>query len=106
MKLNCDEYGALLGMDKKTFEEILHILNDTFIKLHTPSGRPSRLSVLDKLVITIEYSRNRRTLESIAANYDVSKSRISDAVKWVKKTLADSEIPLDQILNVVCLIFF
>lgn len=98
MKLKSDEYGALLGMDKKTFEKILHILNDTFIKLHTPGGRPSRLSVLDKLVITIEYSRNRCTLESIAANYDVSKSRISDAVKWVKKTLADSEIPLDQIL--------
>ena len=56
-------------------------------ELHTQGGRPARLSVLDKLVVTLGYYRDYRTMENIAFDYDVSKSRISDAVKWVEETL-------------------
>lgn len=96
--LKNEEYRSLLGIDKETFEKIFQMLNDAFINLHAPGGRPARLSVFDRLMITIEYTHNNSTMDNIATDYGVSKSRISDAIKWVKKTLADSEMPLNQIL--------
>jgi hypothetical protein len=50
-------------------------------------GRPSRLSVLDKLIVMLGYYHDYRTMENISFDYGVSKSRISDAVKWVEQTL-------------------
>ena len=50
-------------------------------------GRPPKLSVLDKLVITLGYYREYRTMEHIGFDYDIAKGRISDAVKWVENTL-------------------
>ncbi|MCL2772041.1 MAG: transposase family protein [Oscillospiraceae bacterium] len=55
--------------------------------MHKEGGRLPRLSVLDKLVITLRYYHDYRTMVNIAFDYEVSKSRISDAVKWVEETL-------------------
>lgn len=93
------EFGSRFGMGRETFEKILQILNNASLNLHTQGGRPTKLSALDRLIITIEHSRNRHTMESIAADYGVSKSRISDAIKWVKKTLVDNGIFLEQVLT-------
>jgi len=46
---------------------------------------------LDKLVIMLGYYHDYRTMENIAFDYDVSKSRISDAIKWVEETLIKSD---------------
>jgi predicted DNA-binding protein YlxM (UPF0122 family) len=89
-KLKDDEYQALFGVQKPTFEAMLTILEEKYEQLHKQGGRPSRLSVLDKLVITLGYYREYRTMHHIGFDYDVSKSRISDAVKWVEDTLLKS----------------
>jgi predicted DNA-binding protein YlxM (UPF0122 family) len=86
-KLKEAEYQKLFGIHKTTFEEILLILERAYKELHSQGGRPPRLSVLDKFVITLGYYRDYRTMENIAFDYDVSKSRVSDAVKWVEETL-------------------
>jgi predicted DNA-binding protein YlxM (UPF0122 family) len=86
-KLKEEEYQELFGIRKPAFEAILAILER--------GGRPSRLSVLDKLVVTLGYYHDYRTMKNIAFDYDVSKSRISDAVKWVEDTLiADGRFAL------------
>jgi len=54
-KLNDDEYQALFGVRKPTFEAMLTILEEEFERLHKQGGRPPRLSVLDKLVIALGY---------------------------------------------------
>lgn len=86
-KLKETEYQELFGIRKPTFDRMLAILECAYEELHTKGGRPSRLSVLDKLVITLGYYHDYRTMNNIAFDYDVSKSRISDAVKWVENTL-------------------
>lgn len=91
-KLNDDEYQALFGVRKPTFEAMLTILEEAFEHLHKQGGRPPRLSVLDKLVIALGYYREYRTMQHIGFDYDVSKSRISDAVKWVENTLLKNGI--------------
>ena len=89
-ELKENEYQGLFGVKKTTFEAMLSILEDEFKRLHKQGGRPSRLSVLDKLIVTLGYYREYRTMHHIGFDYGVSKSRISDAVKWVEDTLMKS----------------
>jgi hypothetical protein len=86
-KLREGDYPELFGIPKLTFEKALSILDGAFAELHGRGGRTPRLSVLDKWVVTLGYYHDYRTMQNIAFDYGVSKSRISDAVKWVEQTL-------------------
>ena len=74
-KLKDSEYQALFGVQKPTFEAMLAILEQAFELLHKQGGRPPRLSVLDKLIVTLGYYREYRTMHHIGFDYNVSKSR-------------------------------
>lgn len=89
-KLKGTEYQELFGIRKPTFDKMLAMLESAFKELHEQGGSPPRLSVLDKLVVTLGYYHDYRTMNNIAFDYGVSKSRISDAVKWVENTLIQS----------------
>jgi len=86
-KLKDDEYQALFGVRKPTFEAMLAILEEALEQLHRRGGRPPKLSALDRLVIALGYYREYRTMAHIGFDYDIAKGRISDAVKWVEDTL-------------------
>jgi hypothetical protein len=86
-KLKESQYLELFGVRKPTFDKMLGILEGAFIREHAQGGRPPRLSVLDKLVVTLGYYHDYRTMQNIAFDYGVSKSRVCDAVKWVERTL-------------------
>lgn len=89
-KLKDNKYQQIFGVQKPTFEAMLAILEEEFELLHKQGGRPPKLSVLDRLVITLGYYREYRTMEHMGFDYDISKSRISDAVKWVEGTLLEN----------------
>jgi len=89
-KLRDNEYQQLFGVQKPTFEAMLTILEEGYEQLHKQGGRPPKLSVLDRLVITLGYYREYRTMSHIAFDYDISASCICDAVKWVEDTLLKS----------------
>ena len=86
-KIKEEEYHELFGVEKPTFDKMKEILESAYKELHKAGGRPPRLSVLDKLVVMLGYYHDYRTMTNIAFDYDVAKSRISDAVKWVEETL-------------------
>jgi len=81
------QYKELLGVDKPTFDKMLEIMSAAFAKLHEQGGKPPKLAVLDKLVITLGYWREYRGYRNIAFDYGVGKSTIGDAVIWVEDTL-------------------
>ena len=86
-KLKENEYQQIFGVQKATFEAMLAILEEAYEQLHKQGGRPPKLSVLDRLIIALGYYREYRTMAHIAFDYHISKSCISDAVKWVENTL-------------------
>jgi len=86
-KLDEGKYQALFGVQKPTFDAMLAILEEAYEQLHKKGGRPPKLSVLDRLVITLGYYREYRTMEHIGFDYNIVKGRISDAIKWVENTL-------------------
>ena len=85
--LKARDYQKYLGVKKKTFDVMLQILEKDYQRKHKMGGRPSKLSVLDKLMIMLQYYREYRAMDNIAFDYGVSKSTISDAIKWVEETL-------------------
>ena len=85
--LKAKDYQKYLGVKKETFDVMLQILEKDYQRRHKMGGRPAKLSVLDKLMIMLQYYREYRAMDSIAFDYGVSKSTISDAIKWVEETL-------------------
>jgi hypothetical protein len=88
-ELNEEKYQELFGIEKTTFDKMQEILENAYKEMHKLGGRPPRLSVLDKFVVMLGYYHDYRTMENISFDYEVSKSRISDAVKCVENTLID-----------------
>ena len=85
--LKAKDYQKYLGVKKDTFDVMLQILEKDYQRKHKMSGRPPKLSVLDKLMIMLQYYREYRAMDNIAFDYGVSKSTISDAIKWVEEAL-------------------
>jgi hypothetical protein len=80
-------FKRLFGVKPETFEAMKSILQKEFDKLHRQGGSPPRLSVEDKLTVTLKYLREYRTMESIGNDYGVSKSTVCETIQWVEDTL-------------------
>ena len=89
-KLKEKDYQRIFGVTKPIFQQMLAILEETFCKEHNKGGRPLKLSVLDKLVIMLCYYREYRTMESIAFDYQVSKSTVYESIRWAEESLMKS----------------
>lgn len=86
-KLKEKDYQKYFGVNKETFDKMLEILEDADSYKHRKGGRPSVLSVLDKLVIMLQYYREYRTMDNIAFDYQTNKSTVYYAIKWAEDTL-------------------
>ena len=90
-KMPAKKYKEIFGVDKHVFDRLLRLLEvaDAYQR-KSNAGRKGRLSVLDKLVITLMYWREYRTYRHIAFDYGVGKTQIGDAVIWVENTIIAS----------------
>jgi hypothetical protein len=80
-------FKQLFGVKPETFEKMKAILQKDYEKLHKAGGKPPKLSVEDKLMITLKYLREYRTMEHIGYDYGVCKSTVCETVQWVENTL-------------------
>ena len=80
-------FKRLFGVKPKTFKKMMEILQKEYEKLHKKGGSPPKLSVEDKLMITLKYLREYRTMEHIGYDYGVSKSTVCESIQWVENTL-------------------
>ena len=72
-----EEYQGIFGVTKATFDKMLLILEEAYEQQHSKGGSPLKcLSILDKLIIALEYYREYRTMRHIAFDYGVSKSMV------------------------------
>jgi hypothetical protein len=80
-------FKRLYGVKPAAFEKMLSILQKEYSALHQKGGKPPKLTVKDKLDITLKYLREYRTMDSIAAEYGVCKGTVCLAIQWVEDTL-------------------
>jgi len=77
-----------IGTTKPVFLTMLDLLQTAYDKLHEQGGKPPDLTVGDKLLITLKYYREYTTMESIADDYDCSKSSVCRSITWVEDVLS------------------
>jgi hypothetical protein len=80
-------FKRLFGVKPKTFKKMKEILEKEYDKMHKKGGSPPKLTVEDKLFITLKYLREYRTMEHIGGDYGVSKSTVCESIQWVENTL-------------------
>ena len=86
-----EKFRRICGMKRKTFEKALAILNAKYAEEHSKnvrkSGRKPKLCMEDKLLATLEYLREYRTMAHIAASFGIAESNIHRIIRWVEDTL-------------------
>ena len=84
-------FKRLYGVKPDTFDKMLAILQKEYDKMHKTGGSPPKLTVKDKLTVTLRYLREYRTMESISVDYGVSKSTICESIQWVENTISEDK---------------
>jgi hypothetical protein len=88
LELSNTKFKRLFGVKKETFGRMLEILHRAFDELHKQGGKPlTKLQVEDKLLLTLQYWREYRTMEHLAYEYGVAKSAVYSSMVWVENTL-------------------
>lgn len=75
------EFKRLCGVRPETFEAMMSVLRQA--EANKPIGRPSKLSLEDQLLMTLEYWREYRTYFHIGQSWGVNEST---AYRIIKKT--------------------
>lgn len=86
-KLRDTQFRRLTGVSHRVFDQLLEILTEADAAKKARGGRASKLSVADRLLMTLEYLREYRTYFHISQNYGLSESNTYKTIKWVEDTL-------------------
>jgi hypothetical protein len=81
-------FKRLYGVKPGTFEKMKEILQKAFDELHKQGGKPPKLTVEDKLYVTLKYLREYRTMESIGADYGAGRSAMCGSIQWAEDVLS------------------
>jgi len=89
-KLNDKDFKLITGVTREVFEKMREVLRRKYTKEHARGGRPGRPVEL-RLVLSLEYWREYRSLRHMANDHQIGKSKINEAVIWVENALSGSD---------------
>lgn len=96
-------FKQVTGVKPTTFHAMVEILKHEYKELHKKKhGRHRKLSIEDMLLATLEYYKEYRTYENIAASYGMAKQNICKIIHWVEEVLVKDErfaLPKRKILT-------
>jgi hypothetical protein len=89
-KLPEASFRRLTGVKKKTYFEMRDVLQAAYMLRKARGGKPNRLPVDQRLLMTLEYWREYRTYFHIGRSYGLSESAAYRNIKWCEDTLIKS----------------
>ena len=66
---------------------MIDILRQAETRRKSQGGKPNKLSIEDRLLMTLEYLREYRTYFHISRGYGISESACYRNIRWVENTL-------------------
>ena len=75
------DYQLYFGISKLEFDRMLKALHEAYRQEHKRKTRFTKISMMDKLILTLIYRYEYRTLDTIADN-----------IHWVERTLLNADI--------------
>lgn len=88
--LSDSAFRRATGVKKPTFLLMINIIKKVEKEQKKKGGRPKKLSVEDRLLMTLEYLREYRTYFHIAQNYGVAESVCYENIKAIESILIKS----------------
>ena len=82
-----DNFRRLTGIKRSTFDVMICILSHAETALKAQGGKPNKLSMEDRLLMTLEYLREYRTYFHISRSFGISESACYPNIRWVEDTL-------------------
>ncbi|VRO22602.1 IS1381, transposase OrfA [Streptococcus pneumoniae] len=89
-------FKRLVGVQRTIFEEMLAVLKTAYQLKHAKGGRKPKLSLEDLLMATLQYVREYRTYEQIAADFGIYESNLLRRSRWVEVTLVQSGVTISR----------
>ncbi len=86
-KLSDENFRRIIGVKKETFKVMLSRLNAAESLQKAKGGRPNKLSMRNRLLMTLEYLREYRTYAAIAVSYGLSESNAYENIIWIENVL-------------------
>ncbi len=77
-----DKFRRITGVLPATFE-----LMASLVKSHKKTGRPSKLSSQDQVMMTLEYLREYRTYAHVAMSFEIDEANCYRIIKKVEDVL-------------------
>ncbi|UZQ31189.1 MAG: transposase family protein [Spiroplasma phoeniceum] len=85
--INDKELLRLTGAKKATFNKMLNILQVAEIEKFKKGGKNNKLSLENRLLMTLSYWREYQTYFHLAKSFDVSESSCYRNIKWIEDIL-------------------
>ncbi|VOX86079.1 IS1381, transposase OrfA [Streptococcus pneumoniae] len=95
-QLTDTRFKRLVGVQRTTFKEMLAVLKTAYQLKHAKGGRKPKLSLEDLLMATLQYVREYRTYEEIAADFGIHESNLIRRSQWVEVTLVQSGVTISR----------
>ena len=90
-KLSDKDFKRRTGVERKTFNKMFELVNESEQKRKKVIGRPQKLSYEDQVLMTLEYLREYRTYFHVALDYGISESNCYKIIKKVEDILVKSK---------------
>ena len=87
-----EDYLRSFGITKDLFDRMLVALEETYREEHKRKPRFTKISMKDKLILTLIYRFEYRSMDSIAKEYEVSPDTITDNIHWVEQSLLNADL--------------
>ena len=88
--LNSEKFKRLCRVKKETFAQMLELV-ENHEKIKTKIGRPSKLSLENQVLMTLEYLREYRTYFHIGQSWGINESTAYRIIRKIENILVRSQ---------------
>jgi hypothetical protein len=93
--LSESKFRRIVGVKRTTFNKMLEIVRSAAAKKRAeakgPGGRPPKISIENRLLMSLEYLREYRTYANIGISYGLCESKAWASIKWIEDVLIKSK---------------
>jgi transposase len=90
-RLNDVDFKQIVGVKRETFAAMVDVLATEYLKMHAKGGRKTKLTLEERLIMTLKYLRQYPTHKELAYEFEVGESTVRDTITWVEDTLVKDE---------------
>ncbi|UZA33113.1 transposase family protein [Moraxella bovis] len=86
--LSDEKFKRLIGVKREVFNNMLACLEQAQASIHQRGGRKLKIGMPNLLTATLQYFKEYRTYEQIAADFGIHESTLIRKSHWIEDTLS------------------